>query len=155
MECVCKKAGISKSKLAKTSKQLMVTCPMLTDRTASMVATQLLHCDKLGINADATDWVCQVDQNPSRSSLRQKSTPQVMPCVTPSGMYYIPKRATFMHAYELALAQGFSTSELIRALRHNVEDEKFVQDVVGHSFSTTTISAAIIVAWLSWLWRSS
>ena len=94
--------------------------------------------------------VFNVDQNPKFAGLTSHKKNGIVPCIRPHGLYFIYDRMALMSAQEMAAAQGWSLKELERAVGNNVTNRRFVSDLVGNGFSTTTFAATLLVALMSW-----
>ena len=94
--------------------------------------------------------VFNVDQNPKFAGISSQKECGVSPCIRPTGKYFVYDRMSFLSAREMAALQGFSGHDLEQAVGDRVNDDRFLANLVGNGFATTTFAATLVVALMSW-----
>lgn len=64
----------------------------------------------------------------------------ILPCITPSGCFFVTNKQTVMTGSNLLVAQGMPSDKLLFAK----ETPKELQDLAGNAMSTTVIGAALV-----------
>lgn len=81
----------------------------------------------------------------SQNADRYNWTLGLLPCITPSGIDFIPSRHSALTGTQLLLLQGMPNDKLLFA----GETQRDIQDLAGNAMSTTVIGAATVAALIS------
>lgn len=120
-----------------------------TPRVRANLAVQYLRAKNQGLDFAKVPIVFQTDQDLPR----QPRAVAKVPCICPSGSYWLASGCLSSHRYlsarELARLQGVGEQELAVFRLRGVSDS-LLRDLAGNAFSGPVCAAAVLSALLSW-----